>query len=133
MGVHYEKNKYIGGILNENMHDTYLIYDNQKFYQDLGLGDLNLVSKPYLTSYKDLYIYHDLNKTIESIKNKNINDIDSINNLKEDILKAYEYKFNYDDAFDLLSFTAKTKLLMFLNKNASIIKKYSKISARICR
>ena len=124
----YEKNKYIGGILNENMHDTYLIYDNPSFYQELGIGDLNLVSKPYLTSYKDLYIYQDLDITIESLKNKNINDIDSINKLKEDILKAYEYKFNYDDAFDLLSFTAKTKLFMFLNKNASLIKKYSKIS-----
>ncbi|MBP5407780.1 MAG: NAD(P)-binding protein [Bacilli bacterium] len=43
----YEKNKYLGGILNENINDTYLIYENEDFYKSLGLIDLHLETKPY--------------------------------------------------------------------------------------
>ena len=124
----YEKNKYLGGILNENINDTYLIYENEDFYKSLGLIDLHLETKPYLTSYKGLYINNDLNEFINNLKSKSINDIKNIEKLEEDLIKASKYKFNYDYALDLLGFIEKTKKLLANNQSAALIKKYSKIS-----
>ena len=121
----YEKNAYIGGTLNSSILNKFFIYNkDEAFYKELGLDELDVVESDYLVNYKDLYLYKDLSKLEEHLTSKSAHDIVKIANLIKIVKQCMDYHINYSDALDLLSFSAKMKLLFKQSPNAKIIKKY---------